>query len=679
MVPSLRKRNSVPWVMGIGASQHNASVCLLKGQELVIAVQEERLSGIKRSGLVASEASRAVQYCLKAAGITPSDLDLVAVSTAGIPAMNVANDLSLNRTLRIAFNGAHQLIVPHHLAHAASVYATSGFGQAAILIIDGLGSPYKELSEDEQKKVTALEPEGWEHTSLYLAEGSQIRCLEKHLTTDAGWIKPNPPGMPFFASLGGMYSAVSYQIFGELLDAGKVMGLAPYGKSIIPVESFFRYEDGRYVFLPDVPQQFRYPDRYPLREELYCDLAASVQAALECAILQLCSRLQKLSSSKNLCYSGGVALNCTTNELIVKSGIFEDVFIAPASDDSGVAIGAAYYGLWRLDAQAGRKRLTCDSTGATYSDTAVEGAIKTFPVPLKAENLDSQDLYNQVAKLLDGGAIIGWSWGRSELGPRALGHRSILADPREASTRDKINAEIKGRELFRPLAPVIREEKLAEWFAADPGDSSPFMLRTFCALPDKVHLIGAVVHVDNTSRVQTVTPAVNPRLYELLGAFERLTGIPILLNTSFNGPGEPIVETPQDALWSFLELGLDYLVIEGRLISLVNRISILDLVPSMSVRRGSKVIQVADGRISEDSHDGPAWSLEVSNAWGRFAVPISGLAGRIISIIDGHMTCRELLSAPPEAGGVTAKAFKRECGKLRRMGVITFRVRSDHT
>lgn len=548
---------NLPWVLGISAS-HNGSVCLLKGDELVVAIQEERLSRFKRQRIHASDSSLAAAYCLTYAGIEPGELDIVVVSIQG-NGRDELQDIRLNRFLNVVPNHIPTIVIPHHYGHALSAFATSGFSDAAILVVDGAGSPFVDLAIEERRVVVQNFEAAWETISLYSGSGAAVVPLEKHVVEHGAWLRMDDTNMPEFGSLGGMFSAVAQQIFGDPMEAGKVMGLAPYGEPQIPSDSFFEIANNCFQFKDTVPRQFRFDQRWPAREDEYKVLAASVQAALEDALLQLVQRLRSLSPSENLCYAGGVALNSVANERIIRESGFKNVYIIPAADDSGPAIGAAYYGLWGLTRHNSGRRLIHDACGRPYSSATLD--------QLGVKAVRSPDIISDAVELLCDGKILGWFDGRSELGPRALGQRSIVCDPRRSDAKEILNRRVKRREAFRPFAPVVLLEQAESWFEfGDTIPESPFMLRICKINPSKVDQVPAVVHVDGTGRLQTVTAEANGRFYELVRSFYEKTGVPILLNTSFNVMGQPIVETPADAIACLLNTGLDALVFEDRIV-----------------------------------------------------------------------------------------------------------------
>jgi carbamoyltransferase len=566
-----------PWILGISAS-HNGAVCLLRGDEIVVAIQEERLSRKKRHRIYGAQHSLSLEYCFDYAGITPRDLSAIVLTVQG-RAKSKNQDLRLNPFLEVEANGTPVRVIGHHLAHAVSAFATSGFQESAILVIDGIGSPAEDLLPEEAGTIKNPCEDGWEIISLYSAAGSAINPLEKHVAEGRSWLTLGQTCMPKFRSLGGIFSAAAVQIFGGDLEAGKVMGLAPYGQVTYPVEDFFTIEDGRFVFSDAVPSKFQHADRWPQHAEEYQNLSCSAQNALEHAILYLADHLHNLFGSNNFCYAGGVALNSVANERIIRESKFGNVYIVPAAEDSGPAIGAAYYGLWELTHTNTRRRLLHDAVGKTYSSSAIADAIRETPA---VEVVQSDDALSDTVNLLIDGKIVGWFQGRSELGPRALGQRSIICDPRRPDGKEVLNLRVKHREAFRPFAPVIPLEEAPNWFELDGvNPDSEFMLRVCKFRSDRASLVPAVVHVDGTGRIQTATKEANGPFYDLIRKFGEETGVPIILNTSFNVNGMPIVETPQDALTCLLMTGLDCCVFDNTIVKKRDCILLgLDIQPS---------------------------------------------------------------------------------------------------
>jgi len=572
-----------PWILGVSSS-HNGSACLLHGDEIAVAIQEERLVRFKRAGLSISQPSASVSYCLDAAGISSSDLSAVVYSST-LPRSAEGVDSFMGGQLHetLSSRSASFFRVTHHLAHAIGAFALSGFQNCAILVVDGNGTVLPDLDGLEHSIINSVDlsfhnalgrtiPR--EIISIYTATGSTLTPVCKHISSVLPY---STAGMKTFGSLGDMYGRVGSYLFGSFFDGpGKTMGLAPFGKPIYSPESFFSIQHGLFRFHQTVPQLHRMPPTEKLwQETIGQDLAASVQAALEHALLYLVELSAKLTTEMNLAYSGGVALNSVANEKLVRSRQFEKVSIMAAAEDSGIAVGAAFHGLWALSPRSSYARLDRDSMGRTYLHSDILRSLKAMPW-LTASKLGNVPV--DTAQLLAQGEILGWFHGRSELGPRSLGHRSIICDSRSADAKETLNARVKHRESFRPFAPMIPLEEVSRWFDTRGSEQeSPFMLRAM-TFNHRASQVPAVVHVDNTGRVQTVTKIAEPLLYELLRAFECETGVPILLNTSFNLAGEPIVETPYDALWCLTCTHLDGCVIEGLLVRKLNPfLSPLDL------------------------------------------------------------------------------------------------------
>jgi carbamoyltransferase len=551
-----------PWILGISAS-HNGSACLLRGDEIIVAIQEERLSRFKRHRIHGAGPSRAVAYCLNYAGIAPSDLKLIVLCIQG-RAKDKVHDITLDPFLNVLTHGIPTITIPHHYGHAVSVFGTSGFSESAVLIVDGAGSPVSDFTSDELKILNGNSQDSWETISLYHASGTTIVPLEKHAVDRGAWFVMHDGEMPSFGSLGGMFSSAAHQIFGEASEAGKVMGLAPYRQPAFPTSDFFDITNGRFHFKDTVPRRFRYNERWYNRKEEYAALAASVQSALEDALLYLVKHLREQCGSDNLCYAGGVALNSVANERILRESGFKNVYIMAAAEDSGTAIGAAYNGLWQLTQQNSRRPILHDAPGRTYTPAEVSAALNANE---RVHVVNSTNVISDAVELLCDGKIIGWFDGGSELGPRALGQRSILCDPRQPDAKDTLNRRVKMREPFRPFAPAVLLEEATNWFKFDGTPrESPFMLRVVDVKPEKRDEVPAIVHVDGTGRLQTLTRENNGRFYELVRKFHEKTGVPMLLNTSFNRMGQPIVETPADAIECLLNTGLDCCVFEDRIV-----------------------------------------------------------------------------------------------------------------
>jgi carbamoyltransferase len=547
------------------------------------------------------------------------------------------------------------------MGHAISAFCLSGFSEAALLVIDGMGSPVEDLSADEAQRLKTPVKSGAECISLYMMQQNSLSTLEKHLVAGGEWLTKRGNCMSSFRTLGGMYSAVARQIFGDAMEAGKVMGLAPYGHPAIPCEEFFSIQEGLFYFHDKVPVQFDHNRRWPDLALIYKNLASSTQKALEVGVLYLVEHSFELSGCANLCYAGGVALNGIANERIIAESQFRNVFIPPAAEDSGVAVGAAYYGLWQLTGQWFSCESVNDSVGTRYSQTQIRNVVRQIPV---IESKRTTDLLDVTVDLLCDGKAVGWHQGGSELGPRALGQRSILCDPRMEHGKDMLNRGVKFRESFRPFAPVVLFEYVNEWFTFEkPVLSSPFMLRV-CDFHEQVRrLVPAVVHVDGTGRLQTVTPEGNSLLYNLLRKFYEKTSIPMLLNTSFNIAGEPLVETPEDAIWCFLATSLDACVVGPYLITKRPGFrSILDLRPEITASFGESLA---------------CGSQELRNAvintlWGKATQNVPEQFIPVLSLINGVRDGWELLRRLNEHVPISEARCVCLLARMRRARLIKF-------
>ncbi|MGH9620508.1 MAG: carbamoyltransferase family protein [Bryobacteraceae bacterium] len=667
------KRSTTPWILGISAS-HNGSACLLRGDRVVVAIQEERLSRIKRDCISAARPSLAIEYCLKHAGIQIQEIDLVVYGVQG-RLSDPDQDYSINPQLRLNCNNnkTRVLTVGHHLGHAAGAYATSGFEASSILVVDGMGSPATDVSEQERAVEVTSTQDGWETISMYRAERAVITPLEKHFVTNGSWLIERGEAMSLFRSLGGMFSAVARQIFGDFMEAGKVMGLAPYGQPLLPTEQFFRIIDGTFAFSDAVPARFPCATRWPMCSEEYATLAASTQTSLDLAILYLARRLSQLYRGENLCYAGGVALNAITNERLYSSAIFSQLHFLPACDDSGVAVGAAYCGLWHLLGEHTKVFIASDSFGSSYTTEDVLATAERIPAVVAKR---AEDVIERTAEILASGAIVGWFQRGGELGPRALGCRSILLDPRLRDGKAILNSRVKFRESFRPFAPVCLAEYAEEWFdiaGADP--SSPFMLRICKFHQDKIAKVPSVVHVDGSGRLQTITPENDQRLYKLLHAFYCRTGVPLLLNTSLNVAGEPIVETPEEAMWCLLATGIDYCVLGDVIINKAEWYkSHLDLIPiivsDIIVQERRKQLPSGTDFTTVNSR---VLSCVTKTRWGLHNQHISSDLLPVLDAIDGcksgWMILRELSATDPT---ISESLLLYTLARLKRYRIIDF-------
>ncbi|NIA15130.1 MAG: carbamoyltransferase [Nitrospiraceae bacterium] len=552
-------------ILGIGGYSHDSAAALVCDGKLVAAVAEERLTRVKHQGGVPREA---VRYCLDTAGLTPDDVDHVGCYMR--PFLRIAKRLPYRLTQMfrsptysagyMAYELVHNAMyvhgmrslrgpetklhfMEHHPAHAASAFLVSPFDSAALLCVDYVG----------------------EHTATWagVGQGTALRHLQS---------------LNYPYSLGVFYSAITdYLGFLRASDEYKVMGLASYGEPefyddfarIIRPRSNGWYDiDLSWLachYLPGSRCGYfsrKFLDRFgpPRRkgepvEQRHRNIAASAQRVLEETILRLLNALHAQTSQKRLCMAGGVALNCAMNGRLLRESPFEEIWVQPAAGDDGIAIGAAFQ-LHHTLTGAERSYVMRDARlGPEFSDED----IRRFLDGAKIGHEVPEYLEGRAAELIAGGKIVGWYQGRMEFGPRALGSRSILADPTRPDMKNLLNKYVKHREEFRPFAPSCLEERAHEYFTG--CTHSPFMLFVYPVEPDKRDRVPAITHIDGTARVQTVSKDVHPRYYRLIHAFEKLRGVPMVINTSFNVMGEPIVNTPADAVRCFFSTGMDALVI----------------------------------------------------------------------------------------------------------------------
>jgi carbamoyltransferase len=549
---------------------HDTSAAIVCDGMLVAAAEEERFTRHKHDGRFPLNA---IDFCLRKAGIKMEDVDVLAFPgkpfRSGVDSQLAEIDFdslrqlvasgearyrtllhkhAMNAYLKIGrpFNWSqdrtiasgfkmlrqHYSCVPpirfysHHLSHAAAAYFTSGQNRAAVATIDGRGDPFS--------------------TVTWIAQGKTITRLQTETANN---------------SLGLFYrDCTRYLGLGDFGE-GKTMGLAAYGSSktfnkqlaiMLDVGDRGWY---RYSQIPnDALLGFAQRREEPIQNPIYADFSAAMQTALECAVGRVVRSVLLKAETNTLCLGGGVALNCASNGQILASGLSSSVWVFPAAGDAGLSVGAGLL----CAAEAGelvQRRLDHAYFGPDFTSFEYEATLSEEP---GLTFYRAHDLSKEVADSLLAGEVIGWFQGRMELGPRALGNRSILADPRRAEMRDRVNT-LKGRELWRPLGPVVLEEKAHQFFTLT--EPSPFMLFAVQVRPEVRHLVPAIVHVDGSARPQTVRRDQNARLYDLIERFSRSADTPVLINTSFNAAGEPNVCTPRDAVRTFKATGLDVLVL----------------------------------------------------------------------------------------------------------------------
>ena len=568
------------YVLGLNTYDHDVSACLLRDGEIAYAIAKERITREKHASGFYKDV---IDYCLDAEGITLDDIDLVVRNCYILPVSEMEDRLlyqdmpgflpeyeRADAKSHPYFHSQSEKVVSisHHLAHAYSAFAVSPFQEGAIMIVDGVGSYRADVSEPfpESDVATSLARES---ESYYRFSGSKLECIKKvWMEPDRGFLSDEFYNMP---GLGALYSRASTYIFGDWNKCGELMGLAPYGRHG-NVRSLMSIKDNALTvprwtselnkpYIMDTGQKW---ETSPLMKH-WEDLAWRVQDDTEKVLLARAAWLHETTGAKNLCIAGGVALNCVANGRVARESEFDDVWIQPAAGDDGIAIGCAYYGWLEILKQPRSFVMDHSYVGKRYTDQEVANAISKPLVRVQTTQTQSDNIARDTAKLLADQKVIGWFQDRSEFGPRALGNRSLIADPRKPEMKDILNSRVKHRQPFRPFAPIVLYERAKEIFEGE--EDSPFMLIAKNVRPEWRDKIPAIVHVDGTARVQTVREATNPTLYRLLKEFDALTGVPVLINTSFNVKGEPIIETPRDAVICFLTTGIDHLVMHDMLVS----------------------------------------------------------------------------------------------------------------
>jgi carbamoyltransferase len=550
-------------IVGISGFGHDSAAAIMVDGELVAACEEERLSRVKHDG---SFPEKSIAYCLAEAGIEKDEVDYVAfyhdpwlhmgkrlrhvfvhlprsVSFLKSHGSDVHDWWSMFSVAK-RFPRATLEYVEHHLAHAASAFYTSRFSEAAVLSIDGMGE--------------------WDTTLLGFAEDTKIVKLDS---------------IEFPHSLGIYYEALTqYLGFRIHNDEYKVMGLSAYGSDayLDAFSSLVRFGNGGHfeldlsMFAHHLGQVPFYSGRFvssfgaPRRNgdrlhSKHADIAWAGQRVLELAVLKLVRRLFGVTDTPNLCIAGGVGLNCVVNGKLIDGCPFDNIHIQPASYDSGCAIGCCYYVNHSILGRPRKKPASLCYVGPRFDNSRIERALRKSGVCYERTDRPETDC----ARMLAAGKLVGWFQGRMEFGPRALGARSILADPTRRDMKSRVNL-VKDRENFRPFAPSVLEDRTTEYF--DMNEPSPYMLFARKVREGRASTIPSVTHVDGTARLQTVSRERNPRFYELISEFDRLTGVPVVLNTSLNVRGEPIACTPEDALGVFMGSGLDGLFLGNYLV-----------------------------------------------------------------------------------------------------------------
>ncbi len=549
---------------------HDAAAALVIDGVTAAAAAEERFNRKKHS---ANFPAGAIRFCLAEAGISLQDIDQIAHGFDYAPYRKIyAVDATTARLYWEVFSRealmalVHRDLpgfpedrmhhVNHHLAHAASAYFTSGWDECLVVVVDGMGEAHS--------------------ASIFRAHDGKLDKLHEISAQD---------------SIGVLYSLVTLHLgFDFNSDEYKIMGLAPYGdpKRFRPFfqEAVQRCPDGS-VRIPalhlnrtrDEREHYTASRRYlennlikerrPEQEitDEHCDVAAALQECLDEVMLHICGHFGKATGLRRAALAGGVALNCTANGRLMRSGLFDEIYVQPAAGDDGSALGAALYRA-SLGGEIHNARFAPPYLGPAHPAEKTEAAIGEFGDCIQVRRYDSlAETCMEAARLIAEGRVIAWYRGRMEFGPRALGHRSILADPGRPEMRDRINAMVKMREAFRPFAPAVSLEQVSQWFDVPPMTELPYMITTVDVREEFRSQLPAITHVNGSARVQTVSGKDNPAFHTLLQAVGRITGREMVLNTSFNVKGQPIVNTPQEAICTFLGTGIEFLFLENILVS----------------------------------------------------------------------------------------------------------------
>lgn len=536
---------------------HEMGAVIIKDGEVLIGIIEERLNKEKFFGAYSYQLPiLSIKYCLENSGLDISQIDRFIYNSAERPD-------NYSKAFEEAFGipGERIEYIPHHLAHAFSSFYSSGFEDSAVLVIDASGSEVgpEDATSNSWYPDKALDGE---RDGRSYSETVSIFTFDKD-----GWKEEYKrwASLPHESSVGIQYESAALQLtYDEETNgwqAGKVMGMASYANRdfVKKFPEYVTFENGEAIIPPySISPEITYKSDFQSK----ANLAGVYQREQERLVMHFVEKTKSLSSSRNLCVSGGSFLNCNSNELIEKSGLFEKTYYLPSATDSGIPLGCAWYG------QTGKTsgKYFVPYIGKEYSNGEILGDIFSSDVEVHFEEMINwEDLYDRVSDYLIDNKVIGWFQGGGENGPRALGNRSILANPSTPWMEKYINSEIKGREWYRPFAPSVLYENQSEIFELDTF--SPYMLITTKVKEGWRNKIPAVVHIDHTSRYQSVTPEMNTKYYSLISKFKQKTGIPLVLNTSFNGKDEPVVETPGDAIRTFLRTGLHVLVMNNIIVT----------------------------------------------------------------------------------------------------------------
>lgn len=645
---SISTAQSKPVYLGVSAS-HNASACLLQGESLRKAIQLERLSRRKNDGKSCLNSRRAIDYVLASSQINARQVTRYAYNLQAVMPDYVGLSQPVHTADFDAFDpfSDDALFVSHHLAHATAAFCASGFERATVLVADGSGGTT--IGADD----LVLEgPAFREYLAQPLQQHPPVHALSAYLFTREGYRLLERFYSPSFNvrcgsySWGETYAAVSQFIFGDWNEgSGKLMGLASYGDAERFGPSLLQRDEKHHLlrFSSAWKQHINAPT--PVADPMqWRDLAARVQKDFETAICDWVQRCIEQSGCPRVAYSGGLALNISANAKISRLAEVEELFVLPASNDAGIAVGSAALACWHDQKRMPRIDLQNDCLGHPYGEHDIHAALRDYRTLLQSSPLDLRSL----AERLNQGQIIGWYQAGAEFGPRALGHRSILAAPMTPRIADRINADIKFRESFRPFAPVVQAEAATEYFELE-GDS-PYMLKVARVRAQYQNELAGITHVDGTARVQTLTTVAEPRLHALLGQMQQLNGIPVLLNTSLNLRGQPIVETPTQAIELLLSTKMDAMVLGDTLVEihpLPEKGLAGDTIPGCAP--DIKIIQ------ETSATQAASYSLSSSLRGIRYELPAS--LGQALQLIDGQRSLFDIQDACPEAGDLTLSPF----------------------
>jgi len=642
---------------------HDSAAAILLDGEVLGAYEEERLNRVKHTNKFPV---RAIQACLRDAGVDLAGIDKLAIAMSKPGIERWVNDSAARRPSTPLPRTAEQLMlaiiqrdfgqtldpsklvfVEHHVAHAASAFAVAGLDEALVITMDGAGDDLA--------------------GAVFVGRDGQLDRIAEVPITD---------------SLGHFYESILAILGYGAFDQYKVMGLAPYGdperyRSLLS-DLCVLADDG--VFKADIVGARKLSSRFQMRRpsdpltQEHMDLAAAMQETLERAILHQAAHYRRATGLRNLCIAGGVAQNSSAMGKLLQSGDFEKIFIQPAAYDAGCALGAAM--ACEMELEPGRRHRRWDHTylGSELPPTnEIACRLGEWGELVTARRFD--DVVAETARLLAAGHVVGWAQGRSEFGPRALGNRSILADPRPAANKDRINALVKHRESYRPFAPAVIEADAATYFDLPSDAPLPYMTFVVGVRPQWRDTLGAITHIDGTARVQTVNARQNPRFAALLEAFKRETGLPILLNTSFNHSVEPIVETVDDVITCFLTTGLTYVVIGDYVLTKCEALQ--DALASLNaglpeyVRLAHAVQTLPGGAV------GDLYTCNAEEIDGEQATFITAETYRLLAASRHGASVGELMAA--HAVGEKAPAVLQQLDSLWRRRLITMRPASVRT